>query len=67
MTSLTSDLIENITTIIRPPYFFISGFEGIPNIKYYYVFLCFVYIISLVGNTFVMVVIYMDRSLHRCL
>ncbi|KAJ7997414.1 hypothetical protein DPEC_G00228730 [Dallia pectoralis] len=67
MSSLTSDpnQTENITTIIRPPYFFISGFTGIPNMKYYYVFLCFVYIISLVGNIFIMTVMYVDRSLHR--
>ncbi|XP_010864464.2 olfactory receptor 2AT4-like [Esox lucius] len=66
MTSLPSDLslTENITTIIRPPYFYISGFTGIPHMKYYYVFLCFVYIMSLIGNTFVMFVISMDRSLH---
>ncbi|KAJ7997430.1 hypothetical protein DPEC_G00228890 [Dallia pectoralis] len=64
---LTSDLtrIDNITTIIQLPYFFISGFIGIPNMNYYYVFLCFVYIVALVGNTFVMAVIYMDGSLHR--
>ncbi|KAJ7997421.1 hypothetical protein DPEC_G00228800 [Dallia pectoralis] len=67
MSSLTSDpnRTENTTTIIRPPYFFISGFTGIPHMKYYYVFLCFVYILSLVGNTFIMMVIYMDRTLHR--
>ncbi|KAJ7997412.1 hypothetical protein DPEC_G00228710 [Dallia pectoralis] len=67
MSSLTSDpnQTENITTIIRPPYFFISGFTGIPHMKYYYVFLCFVYIISLVGNIFIMTVMYVDRSLHR--
>ncbi|XP_012990142.2 olfactory receptor 1F1-like [Esox lucius] len=66
MNSLTTDhtRTENITTIIRPPYFYISGFTGISNMEYYYVFLCFVYIISLVGNTFVMVVIYMDGCLH---
>uniref|UniRef100_A0A4W5MAM1 G-protein coupled receptors family 1 profile domain-containing protein n=1 Tax=Hucho hucho TaxID=62062 RepID=A0A4W5MAM1_9TELE len=66
MSSLTSDpnQTENTDTIIRPPYFFISGFIDIPHMKYYYVFLCFVYIISLVGNTFVMMVIYMDSSLH---
>ncbi|KAJ7997428.1 hypothetical protein DPEC_G00228870 [Dallia pectoralis] len=67
MSSLTSvpNQTENITTIIRPAYFFISGFTGIPNMNYYYVFLCFVYIVALVGNTFVMAVIYMDGSLHR--
>uniref|UniRef100_A0A3P8ZMM0 G-protein coupled receptors family 1 profile domain-containing protein n=1 Tax=Esox lucius TaxID=8010 RepID=A0A3P8ZMM0_ESOLU len=66
MNFLTSDLnqTENITTIIRPPYFYISGFTGIPHMEYYYVFLCFVYIISLMGNTFVMIIIYVDRSLH---
>ncbi|XP_034148909.1 olfactory receptor 1500-like [Esox lucius] len=67
MTSLTSNfnLTENITTIIRPPYFYISGFTGIPHIKYYYVFLSLVYIISLMGNTFVMFVIYLHHNLHR--
>ncbi|KAJ7997427.1 hypothetical protein DPEC_G00228860 [Dallia pectoralis] len=69
MSILTSDLNQSVNsstiTIIRPPYFFISGFTGIPNMEYYYVFLCFVYIISLVGNTFIMTVIYVDRSLHR--
>ncbi|XP_012990129.2 olfactory receptor 146-like [Esox lucius] len=66
MTTLTSDLslTENITTIIRPPYFYISGFTGIPHMDYYYVFLCFVYILSLVGNTIIMVVICMARVLH---
>ncbi|XP_010864463.2 olfactory receptor 1537-like [Esox lucius] len=66
MKSMTSDLglIENITTIIRPPYFYISGFTGIPHMEYYYVFLSLVYIISLIGNSFIMFVISMDRSLH---
>uniref|UniRef100_A0A8C7MG56 Olfactory receptor 146-like n=1 Tax=Oncorhynchus kisutch TaxID=8019 RepID=A0A8C7MG56_ONCKI len=65
MSSLTSDPNQtDVNTIIRPPYFFISGFRAIPNMKYYYIFLCFVYIISLVGNTFVMTGIYVDRSLH---
>ncbi|XP_028976945.1 olfactory receptor 146-like [Esox lucius] len=66
MTFLNSNLnlTENITTIIRPPYFYISGFTGIPNMEYYYVFLFLVYIISLMGNAIVMFVIFMDRSLH---
>uniref|UniRef100_A0A3P8ZMY1 G-protein coupled receptors family 1 profile domain-containing protein n=1 Tax=Esox lucius TaxID=8010 RepID=A0A3P8ZMY1_ESOLU len=52
MSSVTSDLslTENITTIIRPPYFYISGFTGIPNMEYYYVFLSLIYIISLVST-----------------
>ncbi|XP_045573617.1 olfactory receptor 1F1-like [Salmo salar] len=65
MSSLTSDPNQtDINTIIRPPYFFISGFIDIPYMKYYYFFLCFVYINSLVANTFVMTGIYVDRSLH---
>uniref|UniRef100_A0A6Q2Y000 G-protein coupled receptors family 1 profile domain-containing protein n=1 Tax=Esox lucius TaxID=8010 RepID=A0A6Q2Y000_ESOLU len=55
---------KNITNIIRPPYFYLSGFTGIPHMEYYYVFLSLVYIISLIGNAAVMFVIFMDRSLH---
>ncbi|XP_015235541.1 olfactory receptor 2AT4-like [Cyprinodon tularosa] len=54
---------ENIT-FVRPPYFIISGFIGLPNMKYYYVFLFFVFIISLIGNTAVMAVIHLDPNLR---
>uniref|UniRef100_A0A3P8VZQ7 G-protein coupled receptors family 1 profile domain-containing protein n=1 Tax=Cynoglossus semilaevis TaxID=244447 RepID=A0A3P8VZQ7_CYNSE len=54
---------KNIT-FARPAYFIISGFIGIPNVIYYYVFLCIVYIVSVLGNTVVMTVIYLDRSLR---
>ncbi|KAK2828290.1 hypothetical protein Q5P01_019324 [Channa striata] len=54
---------ENIT-FVRPAYFIISGFTGIPNIKYYYVFLFFVYVISVLGNTVVMVIICLDHNLR---
>ncbi|KAL0994861.1 hypothetical protein UPYG_G00128270 [Umbra pygmaea] len=66
MSSMTSDLSHtaNTTTIIRPAYFFLSGFSGIPHMKYYYVFLCLVYIITLMGNSCVMFIICLDRSLH---
>ncbi|XP_035290961.1 olfactory receptor 51F2-like [Anguilla anguilla] len=51
-------------TIVHPEYFFISGLSGIPHTKYYYVFLCFVYALSVLGNTFVMFMIYADHCLH---
>ncbi|KAM9846413.1 olfactory receptor 1-like [Aulostomus maculatus] len=51
-------------TFIHPAYFMITGLSGIPNIKYYYVFLFFVYIVSVVGNTIVMAVIYLDHNLR---
>ena len=44
--------------------FIINGFAGIPHIKYYYIFTCFVYAVTLVGNIFVMFVIYTDHCLH---
>ncbi|XP_034034963.1 olfactory receptor 6C4-like [Thalassophryne amazonica] len=51
-------------TFVRPPYFIISGFSGIPHMNYYYVFLFFVYIVSVLGNTAVMAVILLDQNLR---
>uniref|UniRef100_A0A4W6FK22 G-protein coupled receptors family 1 profile domain-containing protein n=1 Tax=Lates calcarifer TaxID=8187 RepID=A0A4W6FK22_LATCA len=51
-------------TFVRPAKFYLSGFSNIPHVKYYYVFLCFVYIMTVVGNCFLLSVIYMFKTLH---
>uniref|UniRef100_A0A3Q4G9H4 G-protein coupled receptors family 1 profile domain-containing protein n=1 Tax=Neolamprologus brichardi TaxID=32507 RepID=A0A3Q4G9H4_NEOBR len=60
---IKSVLYNNIT-FVQSAYFIISGFISIPNIRYYFVFLCFIYIFSVVGNTLVMIVIILDRMLR---
>ncbi|XP_035239656.1 olfactory receptor 52E4-like [Anguilla anguilla] len=63
MSSLNITLSLN-TTFVRPPFFFISGLNNMPHAKYYYVFLCFVFVVSVLGNSFVMFSIYTERSFH---
>ncbi|XP_074528544.1 olfactory receptor 1-like [Halichoeres trimaculatus] len=52
------------STFVRPASFYISGFTNIPHAKYFYVFLCFVYIVTVLGNGFLLSVIYLDEALH---
>ncbi|XP_066556250.1 olfactory receptor 51F2-like [Amia ocellicauda] len=59
-----SSIVSPNATIVRPPFFFVSGFSNIPHVKYYYIFMCFVYAVTVLGNSFIMLIIYMDRSLH---
>uniref|UniRef100_A0A3Q1HTR6 G-protein coupled receptors family 1 profile domain-containing protein n=1 Tax=Anabas testudineus TaxID=64144 RepID=A0A3Q1HTR6_ANATE len=62
-TTVTNVLVHN-TTFVRPATFYISGFSNIPYDKYYYVFLFFVYIMTVLGNGLLLSVIYLVKTLH---
>ncbi|XP_070773751.1 olfactory receptor 1-like [Enoplosus armatus] len=51
-------------TFIRPAEFYLSGFSNIPHVEYFYVFLCFVYIMTVFGNGLLLTVIYLVKTLH---
>nr|XP_020444663.1 olfactory receptor 1-like [Monopterus albus] len=51
-------------TFIRPAKFCLSGFSDVPHVKYFYVFLCFVYIMTVLGNGLLLSVIYLVKTLH---
>ncbi|XP_053363695.1 olfactory receptor 1M1-like [Clarias gariepinus] len=63
MNALNSSLLQN-ASFVRPEYFFISGFSGMPFSQYYFVFLIFIYVFSLFGNSIVLFMILVDPSLH---
>uniref|UniRef100_A0AAR2IIU5 G-protein coupled receptors family 1 profile domain-containing protein n=1 Tax=Pygocentrus nattereri TaxID=42514 RepID=A0AAR2IIU5_PYGNA len=51
-------------TFIRPSTFYINGFYNMPHARYYYIFFCFVYAVTVLGNSFIMGTIYLARTLH---
>uniref|UniRef100_A0AAR2J380 G-protein coupled receptors family 1 profile domain-containing protein n=1 Tax=Pygocentrus nattereri TaxID=42514 RepID=A0AAR2J380_PYGNA len=63
MSDLNFSLLQNMS-FVHPEYFYISGFSGIPFIQYYFIFLFFIYFITVFGNSFVLIMIFTERSLH---
>ncbi|XP_077098094.1 olfactory receptor 1M1-like [Siphateles boraxobius] len=63
MSSMQSNSSANVT-FVHPATFFINGLINIPNAKYYYVFLSVVYVVTILGNSFIMSIIYLARRLH---
>ncbi|XP_026183376.1 olfactory receptor 1-like [Mastacembelus armatus] len=55
--------ISNVT-FVRPSKFYLSGFSNIPHVTYFYIFLCFVYIMTVVGNVLLLSVIFLVKTLH---
>ncbi|XP_067348662.1 olfactory receptor 1-like [Channa argus] len=51
-------------TFVRPAKFYLSGFSNMPHEKYYYVFLGLIYIMTVLGNSLLMSVIYRVKTLH---
>uniref|UniRef100_A0A8C1PDJ9 Odorant receptor, family D, subfamily 111, member 9 n=1 Tax=Cyprinus carpio TaxID=7962 RepID=A0A8C1PDJ9_CYPCA len=63
MSKLNASFVQNLS-IVRPEYFFIIGLSGIPYSSYYYIFLFITYFIAVIGNSIVLLIIALERSLH---
>ncbi|XP_073674378.1 olfactory receptor 52E8-like [Garra rufa] len=63
MSSLNASFVQNMS-IVYPESFFIIGLTGIPYSNYYYIFLFITYFIAVIGNSIVLLIIALQRSLH---
>ncbi|XP_057176777.1 olfactory receptor 1-like [Triplophysa rosa] len=63
MSSMLSNTSVN-SSFVRPVTFFINGFSNISHAKYYYMFLSVAYVVTVLGNSFIMSTIYLARRLH---
>ncbi|XP_029030176.1 olfactory receptor 2AT4-like [Betta splendens] len=54
----------NSSEIIRPPGFYIIGFQSFPFISVYFIFLAFVYVVTLLFNALVIYTVALNGCLH---
>ncbi|XP_033996239.1 olfactory receptor 2AT4-like [Trematomus bernacchii] len=62
--SFLRTVFNDSNIIIHPPGFYIIGFETFPFISVYFIFLSFVYVVTVLFNSLVIYVICFNRSLH---
>ncbi|XP_072301907.1 olfactory receptor 2A12-like [Eucyclogobius newberryi] len=55
---------SNSSSIIHPPGFYIVAFETFPYIEVYYIFLSFVYLLTVIFNIFLISIVIIDPCLH---
>ncbi|XP_073674302.1 olfactory receptor 1500-like [Garra rufa] len=63
MSSFNASFSQNIV-IVHPEYFFIIGLTDVSYSTNYYIFLFFIYIIAVIGNSIVLLIIPLERRLH---
>ncbi|MBN3308618.1 OR6S1 protein, partial [Amia calva] len=56
--------MEKNTTVVKPVGFLIVGFQSLQHVNYYFIFLAFVYLGTLIANFLLMSVIWLSHSLH---
>lgn len=56
--------VSNGSLIIHPPGFYVVGFETFPHIRFYFIFLAFVYVVTLLFNSLLIYVIVSNPCLH---
>uniref|UniRef100_A0A8D3BCW5 G-protein coupled receptors family 1 profile domain-containing protein n=1 Tax=Scophthalmus maximus TaxID=52904 RepID=A0A8D3BCW5_SCOMX len=62
--STVHETVLNDSVIIHPPGFYIIGFQTIPFVSVYFIFLALVYVVTVLFNCLVIYVIASNRCLH---
>ncbi|XP_004084457.3 olfactory receptor 2AT4-like [Oryzias latipes] len=54
----------NSSVIIHPPGFYIVGFESLPSVNVFFIFLAIVYVVTVLFNGLLIIVVVINPSLH---